>query len=96
MFEGEHKVRPYNVVTSTIPFGRNHDQGLFFSTYDIDQMMSSIKSIIATIPYQILDKKEKVYHHSLFYTILRTINEKTQSEVLTNLEKKEGLCQKEK
>ena len=27
MFEGEHKVRPYNVVTSTIPFGRNHDQG---------------------------------------------------------------------
>ena len=31
MFEGEHKVRPYNVVTSTIPFGRNHDQGPIFA-----------------------------------------------------------------
>ena len=40
MFEGEHKVRPYNVVTSTIPFGRNHDQGLFFEYIHITQYSS--------------------------------------------------------
>jgi hypothetical protein len=51
---------------------------------DINQMMIHIKSIIATIPYQILEKKENVYH-SHFYTILKTINEKTQSEISTNL-----------
>jgi hypothetical protein len=46
--------------------------------------MVQIKSIIATIPYQILEKKENVYH-SHFYTILKTINENTQSEISTNL-----------
>jgi hypothetical protein len=51
---------------------------------DIDKMMVCIKSIISTIPYQIFEKKEKVYH-SHFYTILKTINEKTQSEISTNL-----------
>jgi hypothetical protein len=50
----------------------------------IELMMECIKSLIATIPYQILEKKEKVYH-SHFYTILRTANENTQSEVSTNL-----------
>jgi hypothetical protein len=50
----------------------------------INDMMKSIKSIMATIPYQILDKKERTYH-SHFHTILKTINEKTQSEISTNL-----------
>ena len=51
---------------------------------NIDDMMDRIKRIIATIPYQILEKKEKVYH-SHVYTILRTVNENTQSEISTNL-----------
>jgi len=51
---------------------------------DIDQMITSIKHIMATIPHQILDKKENVYR-SHFYTILKTINENTQSEISTNL-----------
>jgi hypothetical protein len=54
------------------------------SECNIDLMMDSIKSIIATIPYQILEKKENVYH-SHFYTILRTVNENTLSEISTNL-----------
>jgi hypothetical protein len=51
---------------------------------DVDKMMKCIKSIIATIPYQILDKKENVYH-SHVYTILKTINKNTHSEISTNL-----------
>ncbi|MBF0452012.1 MAG: AAA family ATPase [Candidatus Magnetomorum sp.] len=51
---------------------------------NIDKMMESIKRIMATIPYQILEKKENVYH-SHFYTILKTINDNTQSEVSTNM-----------
>jgi len=51
---------------------------------NIDNMMKCIKRIMATIPYQILDKKENVYH-SHFYTILKTMNDNTYSEVSTNL-----------
>jgi len=51
---------------------------------DINEIIKVLKSILATIPYQILEKKEKVYH-SHVYTILKTIHENTYSEVSTNL-----------
>jgi len=53
-------------------------------THNIDEMMKSIKIIMATIPYQVLEKKENVYH-SHFHTILKTVNQNTMSEVLTNI-----------
>jgi len=51
---------------------------------NIEKMMTHIKNIIASIPYQILENKEKVYH-SHVYTILKTINNNTHSEISTNL-----------
>ncbi len=48
-----------------------------------DQFFGNIKSIFASIPYELESKRDEAYFHTAFYLILNTSGTDTQNEVLT-------------
>lgn len=53
-----------------------------FDDGDIPAFISHINTLFLNLPYSIIDQKEK-YFHSIFYTIMKLVGYKIESEILT-------------
>ncbi|MEA3445463.1 MAG: AAA family ATPase [Bacteroidota bacterium] len=53
-----------------------------FINNNIEIFISNINTLLKSIPYTIIEEKEK-YYHSLFYMIMRMVGFKIESEILT-------------